>query len=309
MSTDRTFSYKEEFEEFVKFENFSALQISPGLFYGTISSIKAGSLVLDRKTIGPSNVQKFEIPTGEICLFFPNREQEMYVNGRLISSKSQIAMFSEEPITALVPRQSDVNVASFKSDVLASYIPLDILNTINKSGEKVRRQPSNNKLKQRIHTLLKSHLPHTKPEFDATNQLHKDILDNIYFNMANYLESFDLSGTLKKKDKLSLSALRKLKIIIMRKEVISLSDLTRGLHITPRTFNNLVKKHFNCTPQQLIAIVRLNQIRKYLKESSLNKKTIKHISSKFGISNPVKMTKDYELLFGEKIQQTIYLKL
>jgi AraC-like DNA-binding protein len=80
--------------------------------------------------------------------------------------------------------------------------------------------------------------------------------------------------------------------------VTSLDQVSQNTQIPERTIRRLINKKFQISPKQYINKLRLNEVRKGLKNNNCNS-NIFQVASDFNYWHMSQFSKDYKLLFGE----------
>ena len=81
-------------------------------------------------------------------------------------------------------------------------------------------------------------------------------------------------------------------------------DLCRKFPVSKRTLEYAFRERFGATPKKYIKALRLNQVRKMLKQKSSKSERITNIANRFGFWHMGQFASDYRSLFGELPSET-----
>ena len=299
-----SFSNIEAYESSFDYLDAKLIQLSKGAFESCSQTFIHDKLTLDRRLTTASHLHHCTVKKGTVNFVFPNLSPNLTINGLNIGQKNQITVTGGEEIAALVRGELDITTVSLQADELLLYLPKGYLQQERINGEMLRKTIFCPASKSALHLLINQYLNYLKVNKTISKQYINDLVDTIFFQIQLYLESFrhDYND---RKVTLSSQELNRIIEFVARCDVLSLKDLQSVCLCSPRSLNNIISKYFGCTPQQLISTARLNQINRYLGCDSDEKKTIKHISEKFGIHSQYRLSKAYQSLFGVSIQQSL----
>jgi AraC-like DNA-binding protein len=299
-----TFRNIEEYKESFKYLDAELNQLSKGSFDSSISTYIHGNLVLDRRVTEASHIHQCVIQMGVINFVFINSFGKLNINGLDIDKDSQIAVSENEVLSAIIQGKLDITTVSISIDQLLRYTSLDILKSGSIDGAAIRNGKFSLIHKSNFHMLVNRYIEYLKFNKKPSDQVLIDMEENIGFQLSEYLESHYVIHSTKKK-KLSTQELNRIHELIINTDVLSLNSLQSICNCSPRTLTNLIQKHFECTPNQLVSIIRLNRINRYLSEYSPERKSIKHICEKFGVHSQHRLSKSFQELFGQSIQDAL----
>ncbi|MFT5708972.1 MAG: AraC-like DNA-binding protein [Oceanospirillaceae bacterium] len=299
-----SFSSIEEYRDSFKYLDAELIQLSKGFFDSDISTFVHSSIVLDRRVTQASHMHHCTIGLGAINFVFINSFNKLNINGIHISKDNQIVVAEGEELTAIVHGKLDISTVSLPIDELINSIPLSFMTSGSIDAHAIRNSMFSPHNKGEVHLLINKYIDYLKLHPNPSDQLIFDMIDNISFQLIKYVESSQETKA-PKKSKLSTQELNHIHDLIANTEVLSLKALQSVCHCSPRTFNNLITKNFNSTPNQLISAIRLNKINRYLGEYSADRKSIKHICEKFGVHSPFRLSKSYKEFFGKSILDSI----
>jgi AraC-like DNA-binding protein len=84
---------------------------------------------------------------------------------------------------------------------------------------------------------------------------------------------------------------------------LTLADLARECHVTPRALQYAFRRHLDCTPHAYLRRVRLDLVHQTLREGSVA--GVGDAAARFGFFNPGRFAAEYRQVFGENPRQTL----
>jgi len=298
------FMNMEEYERSFSYLDAKLVQLSKGSFRSTVHTSSTEFITLERRVTTSSHIHYCSVSEDILNFVFTNLDSNLNINGSNISNKNQALVKGGEEIKAIVQGKLDITCVSLSMSNLIANFPDISSNIENLSGEMVRSAYSNLKVKDDIRLLTNSYLKYIQMSGNLQDQIRTDLFYNILFKIVDYLECFH-KPHIYEKIKLSKQELNRILDFIAHSDVLSLKELQTVCKCTPRTLCNLINKQFGCSPFDLISIIRLNQIHRYLKCKTSEKKSLKHLSEKFGVHSPYRLGRAYKQMFGKSIQETI----
>ena len=293
----------EEYQYSFPWLDAKLIQFSTGLFGSNTQTYQNDSILLDRRTSKALFTNQCVLDKETLNFFFTNSTLNLNINGQQIEEKNQMVMFGGEDLNAIITGALDLTSLSVPVAVINTYFPNELPRFNEIDGQRIRRADADTITRDKICSLINVYLQLLRGN-DVSRQFVVDMTDNLLFKIMSYLESFEISLT-DYKQKLSTQEINRVLDFIFHTDVFSLQELQAICMCSPRTLNNLINRHFGCSPNKLLSVVRLNKINTYLHEKSLHKRTIKHICEKFGVYSQYRLAKDYQILFGKSIHHNI----
>lgn len=300
----RSYLHVEEYQNSFKYLDAELIQLSKGSFDSLINTFIHNEFVLDRRVTGASHMHHCNIQLGAINFVFINSFRALNINGIDISKDSQIAVSGGENLSAIIHGKLDISTVSLPTKEFLHSTPPNFIKSGSITTNAIRTALFCPNQKEQVHYLVNRYIKYLRINHNPPEQLILDMFENLTYQLAQYLESNKKTKTSKKK-RLSTQELSNVHDLIVSTEVLSLKALQSVCNCSPRTFNNLINKHFECTPNQLVSIIRLNRIKRYLGEYSTERKSIKHICEKFGVHSQFRLSRSYKELFGKSIPETL----
>jgi AraC-like DNA-binding protein len=298
----------EQYRESFKYLDADLIQLSKGNFDSSAHTFIHNKLVLDRRVTQASHIHNCTVQLDVLNFVFVNSYSKLNINGVDIVDDNQILVAEREELSAIVIGKLDVTTVSLcLSDLILAY-PHAFLGNISIEAHKVRTSLFCKVQKESIHSSINKYIKFLILNPMPSEQFLNDMQDNLSNQLLKYIESRCVIDS-SKKTKLSTQELNRLHDLFISNDVLSLKALQSVCRCSPRTLNNLINKHFDCTPNQLVSIVRLNQINSYLGEQSTEKKSIKNICDKFGVYSQHRLSKSYKEMFGKSIQEALKDKI
>ena len=87
-------------------------------------------------------------------------------------------------------------------------------------------------------------------------------------------------------------------------EEITLDELASECGVTPRTLQYAFRRHLGCTPLDYLRRVRLDLVRRSLREGP--RTSVSDAAARFGFHNPGRFASDYRQVFDENPRQTLH---
>lgn len=84
---------------------------------------------------------------------------------------------------------------------------------------------------------------------------------------------------------------------------LTMSDIARECHVTPRALQYAFRRHLDCTPHAYLRQVRLDLVHQVLRDGSVT--NVGDAAARFGFFNPGRFAAEYRLVFGENPGQTL----
>jgi AraC-like DNA-binding protein len=84
---------------------------------------------------------------------------------------------------------------------------------------------------------------------------------------------------------------------------LTMSDIARECHVTPRALQYAFRRHLDCTPHAYLRQVRLDLVHQVLRDGSVP--TVGDAAARFGFFNPGRFATEYRQVFGENPGQTL----
>ena len=84
---------------------------------------------------------------------------------------------------------------------------------------------------------------------------------------------------------------------------LTMSDIARECHVTPRALQYAFRRHLDCTPHAYLRQVRLDLVHQVLRDGSVP--TVGDAAARFGFFNPGRFAVEYRQVFGENPGQTL----
>lgn len=85
---------------------------------------------------------------------------------------------------------------------------------------------------------------------------------------------------------------------------LTMSDIARECHVTPRALQYAFRRHLDCTPHAYLRQVRLDLVHQVLRDGSVP--TVGDAAARFGFFNPGRFASEYRQVFGENPGQTLH---
>jgi AraC-like DNA-binding protein len=85
---------------------------------------------------------------------------------------------------------------------------------------------------------------------------------------------------------------------------LTMSDIARECHVTPRALQYAFRRHLDCTPHAYLRQVRLDLVHQVLRDGSVP--TVGDAAARFGFFNPGRFASEYRHVFGENPGQTLH---
>ena len=84
---------------------------------------------------------------------------------------------------------------------------------------------------------------------------------------------------------------------------LTMSDIARECHVTPRALQYAFRRHLDCTPHAYLRQVRLDLVHQVLRDGSVS--NVGDAAARFGFFNPGRFAAEYRQVFGENPGQTL----
>ena len=84
---------------------------------------------------------------------------------------------------------------------------------------------------------------------------------------------------------------------------LTMSDIARECHVTPRALQYAFRRHLDCTPHAYLRQVRLDLVHQVLRDGSVS--TVGDAAARYGFFNPGRFATEYRQVFGENPGQTL----
>ena len=84
---------------------------------------------------------------------------------------------------------------------------------------------------------------------------------------------------------------------------LTMSDIARECHVTPRALQDAFRRHLDCTPHAYLRQVRLDLVHQVLRDGSVS--NVGDAAARFGFFNPGRFAAEYRQVFGENPGQTL----
>lgn len=84
---------------------------------------------------------------------------------------------------------------------------------------------------------------------------------------------------------------------------LTMSDIARECHVTPRALQYAFRRHLDCTPHAYLRQVRLDLVHQVLRDGSVS--NVGDAAARFGFFNPGRFAVEYRLVFDENPGQTL----
>ncbi|HSF35712.1 MAG TPA: helix-turn-helix transcriptional regulator [Nocardioides sp.] len=136
---------------------------------------------------------------------------------------------------------------------------------------------------------------------DASRLLAHSLLHTF----ANNLVGGDERGTVRDSRDATQSVVRLAQRIIDERagDDLTMSDIARECHVTPRALQYAFRRHLDCTPHAYLRQVRLDLVHQVLRDGSVA--TVGDAAARYGFFNPGRFATEYRQVFGENPGQTL----
>lgn len=84
---------------------------------------------------------------------------------------------------------------------------------------------------------------------------------------------------------------------------LTMSDIARECHVTPRALQYAFRRHLDCTPHAYLRQVRLDLVHQVLRDGSVS--TVGDAAARYGFFNPGRFAAEYRQVFGQNPGQTL----
>jgi len=84
---------------------------------------------------------------------------------------------------------------------------------------------------------------------------------------------------------------------------LTISDIARECHVTPRALQYAFRRHLDCTPHAYLRQVRLDLVHQVLRDGSVS--NVGDAAARFGFFNPGRFASEYRQVFDENPGQTL----
>ncbi|MCP3421856.1 helix-turn-helix domain-containing protein [Nocardioides pinisoli] len=84
---------------------------------------------------------------------------------------------------------------------------------------------------------------------------------------------------------------------------LTMSDIARECHVTPRALQYAFRRHLDCTPHAYLRQVRLDLVHQVLRDGSVP--TVGDAAARYSFFNPGRFAAEYRQVFGENPGQTL----
>jgi len=303
-----SFQSIEEYSDSLVGLDLHGYQLSKGDFNGHSKIIISHNFQLAIRQADAQHFQRARIDAGKIGMIFPLVQNEYINNGRNLSPEKQYVIFNGEENKIIFPKHHKHISLIINTEELNNYLSEDethiFINIFRNLSTRVVCSEKKLLLTRQLHDIFEVFKLLAK---NTTNNhlVYQDLYDSLFYSIHNYQHAYSDEIIEKRKNNERLLS-RALDYIHSESlQSLTVSSLVTNTHASSRTIQYCFSRLLGISPKKYIIRLRLNAIRKELKNSSQNETTITEIANNYGVINLGRFKQDYEKFFNESPRQTL----
>lgn len=304
-------------EQFTDFDHFAQItkpwdldfrQIDSGEFRANLLQVRSQSWQVNQAKLSRKLDQRGHSPLGLRTFGILSKQSPDIIWHGHETQKNNIMVFPENcELDSQSPPGFDVMTLSYKEDLL-----LDVIDTLGqgndtdilKQAEVVNCNPDSIAILQCTVDYVIGDLKQNAPNMSEAQVLY-EIEYEIPRAIILALSSQDTKEK-KPSPKQRYLTVKRVKEYLeaYTYEDITVRDLCRAAFVSERTLRYAFNEYFGISPKSFVKMIRLNQVRRDLRNTPLDEKNISDIANKWGFWHLGQFAKDYRSLFGELPSET-----
>jgi AraC-like DNA-binding protein len=298
----------EEFSINAAGHNIRPLKIQPGVFNSYYSMVEASDFILMIRQVEYPYSETGEFKPDTYGFAFMSNNGSIVYNGRKYKHDEKLATDGHELNSMLSSNLRMVTCFLDEANLQRYFSAGEIeqfhqcIKTIN---HKSRRIKTDNNVALYLNALI---LNLSKKSLVIANELiYRDLCEEIYLKMFNYVTDTSEDSCINIKPKHRLDLLKKALVYIHENDIknIAVSDIAQHIFTSQRNLQKLFLQYLEITPKAYLIGVRLNRIYHDLLEADPKTTNIKDVSEHYGVVHQGNFARDYHEFFGEYPKDTL----
>lgn len=280
-------------------------QLSPGVFAGNTQHVEFPSFGIIRKTTNRILLKTGCTPVGTCTIGIPIGQSNLaYHNGQRLSPGHVALLTSGAEFELRTPEAFDFLVVNVATETLCNYLDereQDSTDLRTEGKGIVFHSPNAQQLSSTLLHVLQA-------ATDAPDQLSRMAFleESVMLAVANCVASRspNAANLSVRESRRRLVERAKHYLLRMLDHDILIGDMCRDLGTNPRTLQDAFNEVLGVTPNAFIKALRLNNVRRELKEPSKRNDHIGDIAAHWGFWHLSQFASDYRQAFGELPSET-----
>ncbi|MBN2607009.1 MAG: helix-turn-helix domain-containing protein [Thiotrichales bacterium] len=281
-------------------------QISNGKFYGRTEKIESDHVHIFQEYTSNALHQDCQLWSNAIWFGIPFQDQkDSRINGQLISKDTIACHVGDQEFELVTPEDFSIYGVVLEETVLKSIAEkqgVDLLSSPLYKSLQFRVTPEQNLLLQ---ALLKRFMIQSE-KYVISEKIKQDFLVTAIINALP--EELDGTSNLIPSYQHRKAVVDRVKAYLneCRNDVpVTITELCEIAYVSRRTLQYSFETILGCSPLKFLRTMRLNQVRRALKEAKEDQ-SIADIASYWGFWHAGQFSKDYKQLFGETPSETTH---
>lgn len=298
-----TFTDFDEYSEFLQNWDIELSKLEKGKFAGNLFQIFSDEILIHHNWIKGKIQLRGNAPKGFLNFGLPILTHDKAIwKGKIAHEKSLVIYPRDGELECVSSREFyaiDISVSEKLMSAAAKLLEFESIDELL-NNEAVLR--CNNKIRRELETYLIYISQKIKNS-------HSNIYENILINELKEIIPQLLIKTIVSSKELGKNfqstkrsnAIKKLINILNEQvdETFSIPELCTLVGVSQRTLEYCIREKYEITAYQFVKYMRLNKVRKVLRNSETQNLRIADIAGKFGFWHMSNFTQEYKSLFGE----------
>lgn len=302
------FSDFEEFTESTRSWDLDFIQLDRGTFKAELNQIGLDGVQILHARFNRQLLQRGSSPKGMQTFAFTEIGSSPPVWRKKQIHQDSIMFFTDKSLDVLSKAGFGVFSISIDDGILnnkmQSFGLIEPIRVYNGSDALIISQPEINRLRRQLHRIIAT-LNHS-PDKIGNQSFSKKLKNDLSFNLFSTLASAREESS-KPKSRLKIIKFRKIDNFINENSTMQIltSDLCQIAGASERTLRRAFLERYETSPMRYVKYIKLNTIRKELKQADPLKAKIVDIANNWGFWHMGQFANDYKQLFGELPKETI----
>ncbi|CAH0525796.1 helix-turn-helix domain-containing protein [Vibrio hippocampi] len=269
-------------------------QISDGYFLGSIDEIHFEGVHVFKETTNRSLRQQCRVNNPGIWLGFSSDNKSCLINNRAAPSDQFLCMPSGQDFELLTPDHFSIFGIVLNQQQLSEAVGDDIDLTSNHDELWLNHLCPTRLMDFR--NYLTALLSAQHPAWSC--HTHEVILRDAVFDLLYQSKLSGSNDTIPAQRQRVIARIKEYLNDAQLQSPITITDICQAVHVSRRSLQDVFNACFGISPKRYIHMLRLNQVRRALLQSS-NNNTVADIAFNFGFFHLGQFSQDYKRLFGE----------
>ena len=308
LKINQKFNNFEEFAQITKLWNLDFRQIDRGEFEADIVQVASSDLQVSEGKFNRKLDQLGSAPNGlRTFAILANESTPTIWHGKLADQENIMIFPKDGELEAVSTPRFDVFTISFTEDLL-----LDIINTIGLGRpEDIIREPEIASCNPKTLALLRQNISKVLQEIrlNAPRMTEEQLQYEIEHEIPR---SLIISLTKERHNNNKPSPQKRHQTVRRIREYVesnapsnfTVKDLCIAAGVSERTLRYAFEENLGVSPKAFVNIIRLNRVRRDLRNIDLTEKNISDIANRWGYWHMGQFAADYRKLFGELPSET-----